>query len=664
MREQVKVSKPSSTATVRAGGPSIRPRLIVGAPGDRWEQEADRVADRVMHPASPTAQTTTIPASPAALTTTIQRKCACSKDGDELLQRSPIEGGDELLQRSPIEGGSELLQRSPTGGGAATVSPAVRASIDSMRAGGGAPLHAATRGFMQERLGHDFSHVRVHTDTRAAHSAAALWARAFTVGRDVFFNTGQYAPETDAGRRLIAHELAHVVQQGAGAPVQVQRQATGGDTSGKAEVEKLSQYEIAKQWKAKKAQFIAVASAPNNLSGHQLFAIWHSYWIEMQNLAVDEEKRLRDKAWSADRVAYAENIDLFRLGKRDALGPDYQAAADRLDATNFMLSGDSRLLNWLEDWVDTGQHHILIRDVNDKAIEIAKAQAMFQSWFAPIIYGALGMAQGGAPSVVAAEEGALIEEPTTTITRPTGPPNLRVIQGQGGTTSSATGGRTAPVRTGSGARGATAAAPKYEEAPAPAPTARPSLTLVPEEAPAPAPAPAPTAATPRATGVGVSPALALALAQTYQNPDEVKSGPCNARDVKGHLGGNVAHNNFATTVTGGNPNDFRITTPEGWDCTTDGRDLRKPNVVWEVKVGHDWVSDTGVAGGSIDAPRLMKRLLGLEKQRIDCSLAAARCGYEYRYAVDSLEVAQALNTQWKGIPPVYCFNRDGTPCKH
>jgi len=77
----------------------------------------------------------------------------------------------------------------------------------------GQPLDAGTRAFMESRFVHDFSQVRVHTDARAAESAQAANALAYTVGRDVVFGTGQYAPGTSEGRRLVAHELTHVAQQ-------------------------------------------------------------------------------------------------------------------------------------------------------------------------------------------------------------------------------------------------------------------------------------------------------------------------------------------------------------------------------------------------------------------------------------------------------------------
>jgi hypothetical protein len=80
----------------------------------------------------------------------------------------------------------------------------------------GQPLDAETRAFVEPRFGHDFSQVRVHTDGRAAESAEAVNAHAYTVGRDIVFDAGQYAPGTSEGQKLIAHELAHVVQQSRG----------------------------------------------------------------------------------------------------------------------------------------------------------------------------------------------------------------------------------------------------------------------------------------------------------------------------------------------------------------------------------------------------------------------------------------------------------------
>ncbi len=91
----------------------------------------------------------------------------------------------------------------------------------------GRPLDTETQTFFERRLGYDFSQVRVHTDERAARSAQEVNALAYTVGRDISFGSGQFAPETEAGRKLLAHELAHVVQNEIynTAPESLQRQA-------------------------------------------------------------------------------------------------------------------------------------------------------------------------------------------------------------------------------------------------------------------------------------------------------------------------------------------------------------------------------------------------------------------------------------------------------
>ncbi|HWM90511.1 MAG TPA: DUF4157 domain-containing protein [Thermoanaerobaculia bacterium] len=88
---------------------------------------------------------------------------------------------------------------------------------------GGPSLDPATRGFMESRLGHSFGSVRIHADAAAGDRAQGLSAKAFTVGQDLYFGHGEYAPGTESGRALIAHELAHVVQQRTGAASGIQK---------------------------------------------------------------------------------------------------------------------------------------------------------------------------------------------------------------------------------------------------------------------------------------------------------------------------------------------------------------------------------------------------------------------------------------------------------
>jgi hypothetical protein len=87
---------------------------------------------------------------------------------------------------------------------------------DVLRSGGGRPLDRQTRAYFEPRFGHDFGNVRIHTGARADTSAGSVDAIAYTVGRDVVFRSGAFTPATATGKRLLAHELAHVVQQSGG----------------------------------------------------------------------------------------------------------------------------------------------------------------------------------------------------------------------------------------------------------------------------------------------------------------------------------------------------------------------------------------------------------------------------------------------------------------
>ncbi len=125
------------------------------------------------------------------------------------------------------------LQRQATTEAALSYVPPI---VHDVLSSPGKPLSSETRAFMEPRFGHDFSKVRVHTDAKAAESARAVNALAYTVGTDVVFGTMEYAPGTMGGRRLLAHELTHVLQQGGMAANRVGRLELG-DTHGPAEDE-------------------------------------------------------------------------------------------------------------------------------------------------------------------------------------------------------------------------------------------------------------------------------------------------------------------------------------------------------------------------------------------------------------------------------------------
>jgi hypothetical protein len=196
-----------SAATERAVEPPLplAPKLEIGAVDDPLEKEADRIADRVMQmPAHGTegpernavADTVTGMHSPrpdstpslGGLRATVQRKCAsCEEDDSD-------------------------IRRKESSGGVPDAGAAMRAYVGSL-GGGGRPLAESSRRFFEPRFGYDFSRVRVFADAGAAQSAASIHALAYTNGNRIVFGQGQYSPGSRDGDRLLAHELAHVVQQ-------------------------------------------------------------------------------------------------------------------------------------------------------------------------------------------------------------------------------------------------------------------------------------------------------------------------------------------------------------------------------------------------------------------------------------------------------------------
>ena len=131
----------------------------------------------------------------------LQRKCACGNQAVGGGECSECQKKNHALQRKAMNSGK--------GEWDSAIPPVVHDVLNST----GEPLNESTRAFMEPRFGHDFSGVRVHTDARAAESAGAVNAHAYTVGEDVVFAPGQYQPSTERGNALIAHELSHVLQQ-------------------------------------------------------------------------------------------------------------------------------------------------------------------------------------------------------------------------------------------------------------------------------------------------------------------------------------------------------------------------------------------------------------------------------------------------------------------
>lgn len=149
---------------------------------------------------------------------TLQAKLRIGAHDDPLERQADLAAEAALAPAmSAADGGRALLQRDAAANAAGLHS--APDSVEQTLSAPGAALPAAVRRDFETRFGHDFSRVRVHADAAAAASAEAVGARAYTVGRHLVFAAGEFAPASALGRRLLAHELAHVVQQGEAAPV-------------------------------------------------------------------------------------------------------------------------------------------------------------------------------------------------------------------------------------------------------------------------------------------------------------------------------------------------------------------------------------------------------------------------------------------------------------
>jgi len=167
---------------------AIRAKLEVSQPGDPEEQEADNVADRIMRSHAGAGAVASSCGSSED-----DESCGCPGSGNATVSRSASAG----------------TARMPS-------TPSARGVMDTIRRSHSHPLDAHTRAFFEPRFGRDFSGVRVHTGEAAASSARAIRARAYAAGEHLVFDSGQYAPHSEQGQKLLAHELTHVVQHAEG----------------------------------------------------------------------------------------------------------------------------------------------------------------------------------------------------------------------------------------------------------------------------------------------------------------------------------------------------------------------------------------------------------------------------------------------------------------
>lgn len=257
----------------------MQTKLIIGSASDPLEREADAVADRVM-------QMDRLAAAPPA---------------------PPVPSGGAGTATGKAMGKVLCSTVGPTSS-AIAAPPIVQEVLHSS----GLPLDQTARQFMEPRFGHDFSRVRIFTDAKAAESAKQIGARAYTVGNNVVFGQGHYAPDTSAGRRLLAHELSHTLQQAQSGELRLQRAETDDSPSQcaglKNAASKVNELVNARLEEARKA-------AP---SGYEKDGDMHRAFLD------DAKKRLSDMEQKVHWLPEAHRFTF--LGRATLDGTKYQGA--------------------------------------------------------------------------------------------------------------------------------------------------------------------------------------------------------------------------------------------------------------------------------------------------------------------------------------------------
>jgi hypothetical protein len=232
----------------KSGG--IQAKLSIGKPNDHYEKEADAMADKVVQkldnrapklqqkaispvgPVTPIGQNNIKTAPPAE--EKLQKKDEKEvPDNEEKLQKKPIfesrsdssDDDDKNVQRKE-DGDGEAIQSKPDSATASQATPAIESSLNSSK-GSGNPLPAHTRSEMESSFDSDFSSVRIHDNSKAAHLSKELNAQAFTHGNDIYFNSGKYDTSSSSGKHLLAHELTHTIQQSGRVQKMIQKNEEG-----------------------------------------------------------------------------------------------------------------------------------------------------------------------------------------------------------------------------------------------------------------------------------------------------------------------------------------------------------------------------------------------------------------------------------------------------
>jgi hypothetical protein len=544
-----------SSAPVR-----LQPKLAIGAINDPLEHEADRVADRVMRMSAPGVSVTVAPPE-------VSRKCDACEEEEGKLQKKEAGPAGPALGEAP-------------------------ASVHEVLRSQGQPLDAATRAYFEPRFGQDFGRVRVHSDVLAKESARSVNALAYTVGQDVVFGTGQYAPETMAGRKLLAHELAHVIQQehstnptkltiGPSESVLEQQgnRATVDVGVGRiaADVSPSSTSGLV-QRQAPAAEPEPAAEPVGGVPTSRL------YPVDPNSSAAEYERSQRyGVTMRAEASSRANPIPVIREG---GAPPDFITKSDRPQAEGLGESGIIRTETY-EFHVPDAIEYWTERAANDEEIIM-----VLRSYMPDVL-----------PALEPHAEPALSEPLLLTPLLPT-PVDESLIK------TVDPGGK---YRRAAWSRGLE----KRKQ---------------------------------RLAAKVLTEAENVALGGKKR-----KEGRCDNKP-NAHKGGSDEHDRYANYVgfaKGYGPVDGELTwtTPEGVSYSFDTYNPKDKREVWEVKTQHEWASPLGMATAPYRVPDFSTRIADIEVQRLKGLYIANRCGLSFKYAFDNCSAYTGFRQQWV-LPPI------------
>lgn len=291
---------------------AIQAKLAVGPVDDPLEREADAVAEaigggRLVPYVAPGAQS-------------VQRKCASCEEEESTLRRKESAGSSGAAGSAPL---------------------AVHGVLRSQ----GAPLDAATRSYFEPRFGRDFGEVRVHTGGEAERSAQQIGARAYTAGADIVFGAREYAPQTQAGRMLLAHELTHVLQQRGGAAQISRAPIKVGNVTAQTDYKDVDKVPVTGQVAAIKKKHLAYVKTPldpaveTTITGFsQPQQKWLLYGIDL----------LLDNDAKAPALDHAKAEDALIAAAPSSSTAPAAAPADAFEQEVFLVSG------WAQEAVSGG----------------------------------------------------------------------------------------------------------------------------------------------------------------------------------------------------------------------------------------------------------------------------------------------------------------------